>query len=132
MELLDRSSVHRLAAAYPDLFSSAEADHEIRIGQRLGQTCTVEACSFSFRCNDRGSATSIGLVKVAKAHMGASRADQYAALIALLFLCSALAFCFSIRWEPNSTRGAIFDRISDLIFVCARAPEWRSAAPPER
>jgi len=36
------------------------------------------------------STTLIGLVKVAKAHMGATRADQYAALTALLFLCSAL------------------------------------------
>jgi hypothetical protein len=36
------------------------------------------------------STTLIGLVKVAKAHMGATGADQYAALTALLFLCSAL------------------------------------------
>jgi hypothetical protein len=43
------------------------------------------------------STTLIGLVKVAKAHMGPTHADQYAALTALLFF-SALASYLSIRW----------------------------------
>ena len=35
--------------------------------------------------------TLIGLVKVAKGHMGPSRVDEYAGLAALLFLVSACA-----------------------------------------
>lgn len=64
------------------------------------------------------STTLIGLVKVAKAHMGASRADQYAALTAMLFLCSALASYLSIRWVDNPELRTIFDRMADLIFIC--------------
>jgi len=65
------------------------------------------------------STTLIGLVKVAKAHMGPSRADQYVALAALLFLSSALASCSSIRWWDHPPLRQTCDRIADLIFVCA-------------
>jgi hypothetical protein len=63
------------------------------------------------------STTLIGLVKVAKAHLGPSRADQYAALTALLFLFSALASYLSIRWADNPELRQRCDRIADLIFV---------------
>jgi uncharacterized membrane protein len=65
------------------------------------------------------STTLIGLVKVAKAHMGATRADHYAALIALLFLFSALTSYLSIRWVDNRKLREQFDHISDVIFICA-------------
>ena len=64
------------------------------------------------------STTLIGLVKVAKARMGATQADQYAALTALLFLCSALTSYFSIRWVDNPKLREKFDQLADLIFIC--------------
>jgi hypothetical protein len=64
------------------------------------------------------STTLIGLVKVAKAHMGASRADQYAALTAMLFLCSALASYLSIRWVGNPKLREKLDQLADVIFIC--------------
>lgn len=65
------------------------------------------------------STTLIGLVKVAKGHMGATRADHYAAVTALLFLFSALTSYLSIRWVDNQKLREQFDHISDVIFICA-------------
>jgi membrane protease YdiL (CAAX protease family) len=65
------------------------------------------------------STTLIGLVKVAKAHIGPTRADQYAALIGLLFLFSALASYSSIRWSEKRALRQTCDRIADFIFICA-------------
>ena len=42
-------------------------------------------------------ATLIGLVKLAEAHIGPSRVDEYAALASLLFLASAIASYISMR-----------------------------------
>ena len=64
------------------------------------------------------STTLIGLVKVAKAHTGPSRVDQYTALTALLFLLSALASYLSIRWAGSPQLRQICDRMADYIFIC--------------
>jgi hypothetical protein len=64
------------------------------------------------------STTLIGLVKVAKAHMGPSRVDQYAGIAALLFLLSALASYLSIRFAGRPALGRRCEKIADQIFIC--------------
>lgn len=63
------------------------------------------------------STTLIGLVKVAKAHMGPSRVDEYAGLAALLFLLSAVASYLSIRHASNRRVSRRCEEIADQIFV---------------
>jgi len=62
--------------------------------------------------------TLIGLVKVAKAHMGPTRADQFAGLAALLFLLSAGASYLSIRFANRVDLSRRCERIADQIFIC--------------
>ena len=63
------------------------------------------------------STTLVGLVKVAKAHMGASHVDQYAALTGLLFLLSAGTSYLSIRYGNRAGLGQRCEQIADLLFV---------------
>ena len=64
------------------------------------------------------STTLIGLVKVAKAQMGPTRADQYAGLAGLLFLLSAGASYLSIRFRDRASLSRRFETVADLIFTC--------------
>lgn len=64
------------------------------------------------------STTLIGLVKVAKGHMGPTRADQCAGLVALLFLFSAGASYLSIRYPDRASLRQKCEWIADLIFIC--------------
>jgi hypothetical protein len=63
------------------------------------------------------STTLVGLVKVAKAHMGPSHVDQYAALTGLLFLLSAGTSYLSIRYGNRTRVGQRCEQIADLLFV---------------
>jgi hypothetical protein len=47
-------------------------------------------------------ATLIGLVKLAEAHIGPSRVDEYTALASMLFLASAIASYMSIRHSDQT------------------------------
>jgi hypothetical protein len=49
------------------------------------------------------STTLIGLVKVAKGHMGACRVDQFTALATMFFLVGAVASYLSIRYADRPT-----------------------------
>jgi hypothetical protein len=60
----------------------------------------------------------IGLVKVAKAHMGPSRVAQYAGLAAALFLLSDGASYLSIRYSDRVSFRSRCERIADQLFVC--------------
>lgn len=63
--------------------------------------------------------TLIGLVKVARPHMGATRADHYAGIAALLFLFSAGASYLSIsfRHGKHAGLGRTCERVADLLFI---------------
>jgi hypothetical protein len=63
------------------------------------------------------STTLIGLVKVAKAHMGATHVDQYAGVAALFFLLSAGASYLSIRVGNRTGLGQRCENTADLLFV---------------
>ena len=62
--------------------------------------------------------TLIGLVKVAKEHMGPTRADQYAGLAAVLFFLSAGASYLSIRHADRPSLSRRCEWIADQIFMC--------------
>ena len=62
--------------------------------------------------------TLIGLVKVAKEHMGRTRADQYAGLAAVLFFLSAGASYLSICHADHPSLSRRCEWIADQIFVC--------------
>lgn len=63
--------------------------------------------------------TLVGLVKVARPHMGATRADHYASIAALLFLFSAGAsyMSMSFRHGKHAGLGQRCERIADLLFI---------------
>jgi hypothetical protein len=65
------------------------------------------------------STTLIGLVKVAKPQMGATRVDEYAGIMAVLFFLSALASYSSIRFGAYADLSRMCDFIADQIFVVA-------------
>jgi len=62
------------------------------------------------------SATLIGLVKIAEEHIGPSRVDEYASIISLIFLVSAISSYLSIRHggKPISER---WELIADQAFL---------------
>jgi hypothetical protein len=62
-------------------------------------------------------ATLIGLVKLAEAHFGPSRVDEYVALTAFLFLASAMASYISIRHSSRPILSARCERIADQCFL---------------
>ena len=62
--------------------------------------------------------TLIGLVKVAKPHLGQGHVSEYAGLTALLFFLSALCSYLSIRYaNANFAISRRFERIADAIFL---------------
>jgi hypothetical protein len=62
-------------------------------------------------------ATLIGLVKLAEAHIGPSRVDEYAALASLLFLASAIASYISIRHPDRLRLSERSEAIADQCFL---------------
>jgi hypothetical protein len=64
------------------------------------------------------STTLIGLVKVAKAHISPSRVDQYAGLVGLLLLLSAVVSYVSIRVIDRPDLSQRCERIADQLFIC--------------
>jgi hypothetical protein len=62
-------------------------------------------------------ATLIGLVKLAEAHIGPSRVDEYAALASLLFLASAIASYVSIRHTGHERISERCEAIADQCFL---------------
>ena len=62
-------------------------------------------------------ATLIGLVKLAEAHIGPSRVDEYAALASLLFLASAIASYISIRHTNKERISERCEAIADQCFL---------------
>src|ERR1700761_8678915 len=59
----------------------------------------------------------IGLVKLAEAHIGPSRVDEYAALASLLVLASAVASYISIRHTKQPQVSARCEAIADQCFL---------------
>jgi hypothetical protein len=62
--------------------------------------------------------TLIGLVKIATAKHGMSHVDEYAALVAVTFLVSAMASYLPIRWSDRARLSARIERMADVIFLC--------------
>jgi hypothetical protein len=62
-------------------------------------------------------ATLIGIVKLAEAHIGPSRVDEYASLAAILFLASSIASYISIRNSKRPTVSARCEKIADQCFL---------------
>ena len=61
--------------------------------------------------------TLIGLVKVFEARVASSRVDEFAGLVAVLFLVSALSSYTSIRTGLRPRLSRMFERIADACFV---------------
>lgn len=61
--------------------------------------------------------TLIGLVKVAEGRIGPSRVDEYAGLIAVLFLTSAIASYGSVRSGAHPGAATRLERVADFCFV---------------
>jgi hypothetical protein len=61
--------------------------------------------------------TLIGLVKFATARHGTSHVDEYAALVAVMFLASALTSYLSIRWSDRAQFSIRIERLADAIFL---------------
>jgi hypothetical protein len=62
-------------------------------------------------------ATLIGLVKLAEAHIGPSRVDEYAALDSMLFLASAIASYISIRNPERPRLSERCEAVADQCFL---------------
>ena len=62
--------------------------------------------------------TLIGLVKLATIKYGTSHVDEYAALIAVMFLASAMTSYLSIRWADRAQFSIRIERLADAIFLC--------------
>jgi hypothetical protein len=63
-------------------------------------------------------ATLIGLVKLADARRGSSHVDEYAAMVAVTFLASALTSYLSIRYADRTRLSFRIERMADMIFLC--------------
>lgn len=61
--------------------------------------------------------TLIGLTKIVEAHIGPSHVDEYAALVSLLFLVSAIASYISIRHAGSQRLSRRCELIADQCFI---------------
>ncbi|GLK75330.1 hypothetical protein GCM10008171_05840 [Methylopila jiangsuensis] len=62
--------------------------------------------------------TLVGLVKIIERDSGASRVDEYGALIGVLFLISALTSYWAIRVAPtNPLASRRCERVADVFFL---------------
>ena len=62
--------------------------------------------------------TLIGLVKLVATRHGASHVDEYAALVAVTFLASAMTSYLSVRWSDRAQLSSRIERLADVIFLC--------------
>ena len=62
--------------------------------------------------------TLIGLAKFAASRHGTSHVDEYAALVAVTFLVSAMTSYLSIRWSDQAQFSIRIERLADVIFFC--------------
>ena len=65
--------------------------------------------------------TLIGLAKLATLRHGTSHVDEYAALVAVTFLASAMTSYLSIRWSDRAQLSIRIERLADAIFLCGLA-----------
>lgn len=63
-------------------------------------------------------ATLIGLAKIAAMKHGISHVDEYAAVVAVTFLASALTSYLSIRWSDRTRLSVRIEGVADTIFLC--------------
>jgi len=61
--------------------------------------------------------TFIGLIKLAEDRIGWSQVDEYAALVSVVFLASALSSYLSIRYAKLQRMSARIERIADIVFL---------------
>ena len=61
--------------------------------------------------------TLIGLVKVVEGRIGPSRVDEYAGLVSLLFVVSAITSYISLRHADSERASLRFERIADACFI---------------
>ncbi len=90
----------------------SESDDETRGGAALSKHILPSSGTMIGVC-----ATLIGLVKLAEAHIGPSRVDEYAALASLLFLASAIASYVSIRQTARPRLSERCEVIADQCFL---------------
>ena len=62
-------------------------------------------------------ATLIGLAKLATLKHAPSHVDEYAALVAVTFLASAMTSYLSIRWSDRAQLSLRIERLADAIFL---------------
>jgi hypothetical protein len=89
-----------------------ESDDETRARRELSKHILPSSGTMIGVC-----ATLIGLVKLAEAHIGPSRVDEYAALASLLFLASAIASYISIRQTGRRRISERCEAIADQCFL---------------
>jgi hypothetical protein len=63
-------------------------------------------------------ATLIGLVKVAEVKSGPSHVDEYAAVVGIVFLVSALSSYLSIRYSHRPPLSIRIEQFADAVFLC--------------
>jgi hypothetical protein len=61
--------------------------------------------------------TLIGLVRVVEVHSGPSHVDEYTAVVALLFLASAMASYISIRYASRPQVSRKCEDFADYVFI---------------
>jgi hypothetical protein len=61
--------------------------------------------------------TLIGLVRVVEVHSGPSHVDEYTAIVALLFLASAMSSYISIRFAGRPRISRKCEDFADYVFV---------------
>jgi hypothetical protein len=63
------------------------------------------------------SSTLVGLIKIAKANMPASRAEEYTAIATMIFLFGAVSSYLSIRHEDHVVLSQRCEQAADLLFI---------------
>ena len=61
--------------------------------------------------------TLVGLIKVAEIRHGPTRVDEYAAIMGITFLVSALTSYLSIRYSNWTKISARIEQLADVIFL---------------
>jgi len=89
-----------------------ESDNETKARRELSKHILPSSGTMIGVC-----ATLIGLVKLAEAHIGPSRVDEYAALVSLLFLASAIASYISMRHLDRTRLSARCEIVADQCFL---------------
>jgi hypothetical protein len=62
--------------------------------------------------------TLVGMIKVAEIRNGPTRVDEYAAIMGIMFLASALTSYLSIRYSTRAVVSVRIEQLADVIFLC--------------